>query len=102
MFSEKDIKGTAELVAPIQSKKKAGSLEIYLVVDGKRFYNNADSESHAEIIIEALRKIDNRIFFFVEDFNVVFNEDYPTGKTKKWRKEKGFSIWYVPPSRAIK
>lgn len=84
------------------SKRKYSYLDLVLIVNGKRFYNNVDSERDAEIVLELLKKINKSTCFFIKDFSVGFYEDLPKGKIEKWKKEKGFSIWYTPLQKGIK
>ncbi len=83
-------------------KRKSGALSLRLVEDGKKFYNNVDSKRDAEIVVELLRKINKSTLFFIKDFSVGFYEDIPQGEIEEWRKEKGFSIWYIPIQKEVK
>lgn len=84
------------------SKRKYSYLDLTLIVNGKRFYNNVDSKRDAEIVVELLIKINKSTSFFIKDFSVGFYGDFPKGNIERWRKEEGFSIWYVPLQKEVK
>ena len=84
------------------SKRKHDVLFLCLIEDGKRFYNNVDSKEDAKMIVGLLGKINKSTLFFIKNFSVGFNKDFPKGKIEEWRKEKGFSIWYVPTQKGVK
>lgn len=83
-------------------KRKYSYLDLILIVNGKRFYGNVDSERDANIVVELLRKINKSTSFFIKEFSVGFYGDFPKGNIEKWRKEKGFSIWYAPLQKEVK